>query len=184
MPNNRRNPLVYVRTWAVQKVSDLNVFHLNKSSTGSVLHCRCGGDTYGHDCVRVVSAQQIVNYCKMTERIEQCYCIKFCQKLDDTLGTGRPGPTPGLALGPAPATAAPTPAPKIISNDGPSNLVMSIVSWAVVEWLEETVVCSVCAWGSGRASPHTADLRIAMCDTSAVYGRRAEPTYQPERKEV
>jgi len=38
------------------------------------------------DCVRVVSAWQIVNYCKMTERIEQRYCIKFCQKLGDTQG--------------------------------------------------------------------------------------------------
>ena len=36
------------------------------------------------DCVRVVSAQWIVNYCKMTERIEQRYYIKFCQKLGDT----------------------------------------------------------------------------------------------------
>ena len=36
------------------------------------------------DCVRVVSARRIVNYCEMTERIEQRYCIKFCQKLGDT----------------------------------------------------------------------------------------------------
>jgi hypothetical protein len=36
------------------------------------------------DCVHVVSARWIVNYCKMTERIEQRYCIKFCQKLGDT----------------------------------------------------------------------------------------------------
>jgi hypothetical protein len=36
------------------------------------------------DCVRVVSARQIVNYCKTTERIEQHYCTKFCQKLGDT----------------------------------------------------------------------------------------------------
>jgi predicted ribonuclease toxin of YeeF-YezG toxin-antitoxin module len=31
-----------------------------------------------------VSARRIVNYCKTTERIEQHYCIKFCQKLGDT----------------------------------------------------------------------------------------------------
>ena len=36
------------------------------------------------DCVSVVNARQIVNYCKMTERPEQWYCIKFCQKLGDT----------------------------------------------------------------------------------------------------
>ena len=36
------------------------------------------------DCVRVVSPRRIVNYCKMTERIEQRYCIKFCQKLGGT----------------------------------------------------------------------------------------------------
>ena len=36
------------------------------------------------DCVSVVNAHRIVNYCKMTERLEQRYCIKFCQKLDDT----------------------------------------------------------------------------------------------------
>jgi len=36
------------------------------------------------DCVSVVNARQIVNYCKMTERLEQRYCIKFCQKLGDT----------------------------------------------------------------------------------------------------
>jgi len=35
-------------TRAVQKVSDLNSFRLNKSSTGSVLHCECGGDIYAH----------------------------------------------------------------------------------------------------------------------------------------
>jgi len=35
-------------------------------------------------CVSVVNARRIVNYCKMTERVEQCYCIKFCQKLGDT----------------------------------------------------------------------------------------------------
>jgi hypothetical protein len=35
------------------------------------------------DCVRVVSARRIVN-CKMTERIEQRYFIKFCQKFGDT----------------------------------------------------------------------------------------------------
>ena len=35
-------------TRAVQKVSDLNFFRLNKSSTGSVLHCGCGGDIYAH----------------------------------------------------------------------------------------------------------------------------------------
>ena len=39
-------PLQYTR--AVQKVSDLNFFRLNKSSTGSVLHCGCGGDIYAH----------------------------------------------------------------------------------------------------------------------------------------
>jgi len=36
------------------------------------------------DCVRVVNARRIVNYCKMTDRLEQWYCIKFCQKLGDT----------------------------------------------------------------------------------------------------
>ena len=35
-------------TRAVQKVSDLNFFRLNKSSTGSVLHCGYGGDIYAH----------------------------------------------------------------------------------------------------------------------------------------
>jgi hypothetical protein len=34
--------------------------------------------------LRVVSARRIFNYCKMTERIEQRYCIKFCQKFGDT----------------------------------------------------------------------------------------------------
>ena len=33
-------------TWSVQKVSDLNFSRINKSSTGSVHHCRCGGDIY------------------------------------------------------------------------------------------------------------------------------------------
>jgi len=36
------------------------------------------------DCVSVVNARRIVSYCKMTERLEQRYCIKFCQKLGDT----------------------------------------------------------------------------------------------------
>jgi len=36
------------------------------------------------DCVRVVNARQIVSYCKMTGRLEQRYCIKFCPKLGDT----------------------------------------------------------------------------------------------------
>ena len=36
------------------------------------------------DCESVVNASRIVNYCKMTERLEQRYCIKFCQKLGDT----------------------------------------------------------------------------------------------------
>jgi len=35
-------------------------------------------------CVSVVNARQIVNYCKMTERLEQRHCIKFCQKLGNT----------------------------------------------------------------------------------------------------
>jgi len=35
-------------TRAVQKVSDLNFFRLNKSSMGSVLHCGCGGDINAH----------------------------------------------------------------------------------------------------------------------------------------
>jgi hypothetical protein len=43
---HRRYSTVRYTTWAVQKVSDLNFFRLNKSSTGSVLHCRCGGDIY------------------------------------------------------------------------------------------------------------------------------------------
>ena len=42
--------------------------------------CRLSVD----DCVSVVNARQIVNYCKMTEGLEQRYCIKFCQKLGDT----------------------------------------------------------------------------------------------------
>jgi len=33
-------------TRSVQKVSDLNFSRLNKASTGSVHHCRCGGDIY------------------------------------------------------------------------------------------------------------------------------------------
>jgi len=36
------------------------------------------------ECVSDVNARQIVNYCKMTRRLEQRYCIKFCQKLGDT----------------------------------------------------------------------------------------------------
>ena len=36
------------------------------------------------DCVSVVEARQIVSYRKMTERLKQRYCIKFCQKLGDT----------------------------------------------------------------------------------------------------
>jgi hypothetical protein len=36
------------------------------------------------DCVSVVNARQIVNYCKIMEQLEQRYCIKFCQKLGDT----------------------------------------------------------------------------------------------------
>jgi len=36
------------------------------------------------DCVSVVNTHQIVNYCKMTEQLEQWCCIKFCQKLGDT----------------------------------------------------------------------------------------------------
>jgi len=36
------------------------------------------------DSVSVVNARWIVSYCKMTERLEQRYCIKFCQKLGDT----------------------------------------------------------------------------------------------------
>jgi len=39
---------LFTNTRAVQKVSDLNFFRLNKSSTGSVLHCGCGGDIYAH----------------------------------------------------------------------------------------------------------------------------------------
>ena len=35
-------------TWSVQKVSDLNFSRINKSSTVSVHHCRCGGDIYAH----------------------------------------------------------------------------------------------------------------------------------------
>jgi hypothetical protein len=36
------------------------------------------------DCVRVVNARRIVNYCKMTELLEQRYCVQFCQKLGNT----------------------------------------------------------------------------------------------------
>jgi hypothetical protein len=36
------------------------------------------------DCVSVVNAWQIVNFCKMMERVEQLYCIKFFQELGDT----------------------------------------------------------------------------------------------------
>ena len=32
----------------------------------------------------VVNTLRIVSYCKMMERLEQRYCIKFCQKLGDT----------------------------------------------------------------------------------------------------
>ena len=32
----------------------------------------------------VVNARRIVSYCKMTERLEQRYCIKFFQKFSDT----------------------------------------------------------------------------------------------------
>ena len=39
---------MYKCTRAVQKVSDLNFFRLNKSSMGSFLHCGCGGDIYAH----------------------------------------------------------------------------------------------------------------------------------------
>jgi len=39
---------IFWSTRAVQKVSDLNFFRLNKSSPGSVLHCSCGGDIYAH----------------------------------------------------------------------------------------------------------------------------------------
>jgi hypothetical protein len=42
----RQQPLLY--TWSVQKVSDLNFSRLNKSSAGSVHHCRCGGDISAH----------------------------------------------------------------------------------------------------------------------------------------
>jgi len=35
-------------TWSVKKISDLNFSRINKSSTGSVHHCRCGGDIYAH----------------------------------------------------------------------------------------------------------------------------------------
>ena len=37
-----------------------------------------------NECVSVVNARRILNYCKMTEQLEQQYCIKFCQKLGDT----------------------------------------------------------------------------------------------------
>ena len=37
-----------------------------------------------NDCVSVVNARRIFSYCKMTQRLEQRYCIKFCQKLGDT----------------------------------------------------------------------------------------------------
>ena len=36
------------------------------------------------DCESVVNGRRIVSYCKMAERFEQRYCIKFCQKLGDT----------------------------------------------------------------------------------------------------
>jgi len=40
--------LVEEDTWSVQKVTDLNFSRINKSSTGSIHHCRCGGDIYAH----------------------------------------------------------------------------------------------------------------------------------------
>ena len=42
--------IIYINTHTrvVQKVSDLNFFRLNKSTTESVLHCGCGGDIYAH----------------------------------------------------------------------------------------------------------------------------------------
>ena len=44
-----QQPLQYTRS--VQKVSDLNFSRLNKSSTGSVHHSRCGGNIYAHACI-------------------------------------------------------------------------------------------------------------------------------------
>jgi hypothetical protein len=35
-------------------------------------------------CACVTRARRIFTLCAMTERIEQRYCIKFCQKLGDT----------------------------------------------------------------------------------------------------
>ena len=46
--------------------------------------CRVSRQQSVDDCVSVVNARRIVNYCKMTERLEQRYCIKFCQKLGNT----------------------------------------------------------------------------------------------------
>ena len=43
-----KNSTFHRCTRPVQKVSDLNFFRLNKSSTGSVHHCGCGGDIYAH----------------------------------------------------------------------------------------------------------------------------------------
>src|SRR5215469_5328299 len=36
------------------------------------------------DGVSVVNTHRIVSYSKMTERLDQRYCINFCQKLGDT----------------------------------------------------------------------------------------------------
>ena len=47
-PINRYRVRLTAHTWSVQKVSDLNFSRINKSSTGSVHHCTCGGDIYVH----------------------------------------------------------------------------------------------------------------------------------------
>jgi hypothetical protein len=36
------------------------------------------------NCVSVVNARHIFNYCKIPERLEQRYCIKYYQELGDT----------------------------------------------------------------------------------------------------
>jgi hypothetical protein len=46
--HHSKNAFFFSALKHVQKVSDLNFSRLNTSSTGSVLHCGCGGGIYAH----------------------------------------------------------------------------------------------------------------------------------------
>ena len=107
---NRSNPaqpkhtllLVHYITRSVQKVLDLNFFCLNKSSTGSVLHCGCGGDIYAHAWISfrlqiasVAGSRSMIVYvlwalsglsiiAKWRNELSSVIALKFCQKLGDT----------------------------------------------------------------------------------------------------